>query len=170
MYARLLARAMDSESAPRAHPAFVEIIKQLTSDEAKILEVIRKEEMIPIVNIKSKYQDDDDKYGFRARYNVRYRLFSPVAIATNCRHPSLFPTYLENLSRSKLVDIREVSIAEEGVYEPIENHPFLDSFRQAINREEAAQIDYDRHIAAITELGKQFCAICVGDSNLTKVI
>ena len=36
MYANLLASAMDKSTADGAHPAFVEIIKQLTPDEAKI--------------------------------------------------------------------------------------------------------------------------------------
>jgi hypothetical protein len=37
MYMNLLATAMDKDTATKAHPAFVEIIRQLTSDEARIM-------------------------------------------------------------------------------------------------------------------------------------
>ena len=37
LYASLLATAMDSATLAQAHPAFVEIIRQLSSDEAKII-------------------------------------------------------------------------------------------------------------------------------------
>ena len=39
-YANLLATAMDSATARDAHPSFVEILKQLTPDEARILEYL----------------------------------------------------------------------------------------------------------------------------------
>src|SRR5205814_1313614 len=37
MYAELLATSMDKTTATSAHPAYVEIIKQMTSDEARII-------------------------------------------------------------------------------------------------------------------------------------
>src|SRR5512141_2364232 len=40
MYLSLLATAMDGRHAPDVHPAFVEIIKQLNSDEARLLPAI----------------------------------------------------------------------------------------------------------------------------------
>ena len=40
MFARLLAAAMDSDTCRSAHPAFVEIIKQLSPDEARILQEV----------------------------------------------------------------------------------------------------------------------------------
>lgn len=54
MYARLLAKAMDSNVSSSAHPAFVEIIKQLTPDEAKVLTLIWKTQNIPVVDLRIK--------------------------------------------------------------------------------------------------------------------
>lgn len=53
MFLSLLTTAMDSRVASEAHPAFVEIIKQLDSSEAAILSSILKAQgLIPIVEIK----------------------------------------------------------------------------------------------------------------------
>ena len=41
MYLNLLAASMDSETVTKAHPAFVEVIRQLTPDEAKLLNWLR---------------------------------------------------------------------------------------------------------------------------------
>jgi len=40
MYANLLATSMDRETASAAHPAFVEFVKQMTPDEARILTAV----------------------------------------------------------------------------------------------------------------------------------
>jgi len=39
LYSNLLAKSMNIDTAQNAHPAFVEILKQLTSDEAKIYHI-----------------------------------------------------------------------------------------------------------------------------------
>ena len=49
MYANLLATSLDSTTAATAHPAFVEIIKQLTPPEAKLIELLTHHERYPTV-------------------------------------------------------------------------------------------------------------------------
>lgn len=161
MYARLLARAMDSSTASRAHPAFVEIIKQITSDEALMLDFISGSTLHPVVTLKSKDQDEDDEFGTKARYTERFRLFSLIGISANCLNSELSPTYLENLARLKIIDIRQLSIANEAAYDPLEEHSLLDPFRLAIESEGLA-VDFDRYVVSMTEFGKQFYSICVG--------
>jgi hypothetical protein len=51
MYANLLATAMNTETASKAHPAFVSIIGQLTPDEARILPLVFKYRQLRIVEI-----------------------------------------------------------------------------------------------------------------------
>lgn len=53
MYLSLLATAMDGRIAAEAHPAFVEIIKQLNSEEARLLQdLLRKPDFSPVVEIR----------------------------------------------------------------------------------------------------------------------
>lgn len=51
MYANLLASAMNKDTVHKAHPRFVEIVKNMTSDEAKLLSFMRKERILNNVNI-----------------------------------------------------------------------------------------------------------------------
>jgi hypothetical protein len=53
LYANLLATAMDKDRIEQAHPAFVEIIKQLSPDEAKLLKVfpVQAQHQIPVVTL-----------------------------------------------------------------------------------------------------------------------
>jgi hypothetical protein len=48
MYVNLLAREMSSEMQPLNHPGFVEIIRQLTAEEARVGVFVQKYEAIPV--------------------------------------------------------------------------------------------------------------------------
>ena len=54
MFANLIANSMDSETAKKSHPAFVDIIKSMTSDEAKILKVFIPNIYKPIMDVNLK--------------------------------------------------------------------------------------------------------------------
>ncbi len=57
MYLQLLSTAMDGRKAGSAHPAYAEIIRQLTSDEARLLnQVIDYGPLIPIVRLAEQRQ------------------------------------------------------------------------------------------------------------------
>ena len=52
LYANLLATSIDSITAHEAHPAFVEIIRQLTPDEARIVKYIFERMYLPIITVR----------------------------------------------------------------------------------------------------------------------
>lgn len=54
MYANLLASSMNKAVKDGVHPSFVEIIKQLCPDEAKILKHFYKKVSIPVITLKRK--------------------------------------------------------------------------------------------------------------------
>ena len=56
MYANLLAASMDTRTASRAHPAVVEIIRQLTPDEARFLRLLAQERPFPLVTVRREYK------------------------------------------------------------------------------------------------------------------
>ena len=161
MYARLLARAMDSDTATSAHPAFVEIVKQLTPDEAKAMKHIWGREAIPLVTIKARHVEPEDKLSLGGREEEHLRNFSLVGYEASCDHPGLAPAYLDNLARLKLIDIRDLTFADESLYEPLESHEELSDLLGEIADNPDREVKFKRHIASTTELGRQFCAICM---------
>ncbi len=58
MYLNLLKSAMDGRMAEQAHPAFVETIRQLTADEARLLKLVLEcNSPLPIVEIRISFED-----------------------------------------------------------------------------------------------------------------
>ncbi len=55
LYLELIATAMDERHARKAHPAFVEIIKQLTADEARLLRDLLPRAQHPVAMVKAHY-------------------------------------------------------------------------------------------------------------------
>jgi Abortive infection alpha len=97
-YATLLATAMDRETAHLAHPGFVEILKQLTPDEAKIIYFLpRKGLSEPVVDI----VEDVPEAG---RFTI-VRNASMLAADAKCDCPQMVPTYIDNLQRLGLTNI-----------------------------------------------------------------
>lgn len=53
MYANLLATSIDTKTAQHAHPAFVEIIRQMSPDEALMVRVLAHHGAIPTIDIRA---------------------------------------------------------------------------------------------------------------------
>lgn len=49
MYANLLANALNKNTTDKTHPSYVEVIKQLTVEEAKLLQLLSNKESYPII-------------------------------------------------------------------------------------------------------------------------
>ncbi|WP_420453938.1 DUF4393 domain-containing protein [Rubrivirga sp.] len=166
MYARLLARAMDSDTAPSAHPAFVEIIKQMTPDEAKAMRFVWKEEAVPLITVNAKHIEPDAKISLTSNVTERLRNFSLVGYLSSCEYPKLAPAYLDNLARLKLIDIRDLTFSDESKYEPLEAHDDLSELVDEIENTPEREVHFKRHVASITELGRQFCSICMSPPDM----
>jgi len=91
-YATLLATAMNSDTAAQAHPGFVEILKQLTPDEVKIINYLpRKGLSEPILDV----AEDLPEAG---RFTV-LRNASTLGVDAKCDCPAVVPMYVDNLQR-----------------------------------------------------------------------
>lgn len=99
LYANLLATSMDSQTAPNAHPAFVEFIRQMTPDEARILAVLDSKYFFPLFDVRA-----IRSVGSEVVVQSRFELLCEAA---SCLHPHLIPNYIDNLQRMGLV-IRSV--------------------------------------------------------------
>jgi hypothetical protein len=160
MYANLLAASMDKNTANGAHPAFVEIIKQLTPDEAKMVALFKPNRAFPLLNVRVIYKDDpEQKKGGRARLSH----FSLLGEEAGVEFVNLTPAYLDNLCRLGLADYLSSGIhyTSPGVYDLLENHPNILALKKEIEADPELQCDFERTGLSITELGKQFAKVCV---------
>lgn len=152
LYIKLLATSMDSRSASQAHPAFVEILRQLTAKEARTLKLVLKAIQIPICNINLKYQSG-------GRRTLHPNLIDLRNSATN--QPLVdadLPAMIDNWVRLGLVNVDfDRWIQDEEKYSWIKSRPeFVIS--QAENKELNTEVEPQKGVMSRTAFGTLFAA------------
>lgn len=164
MYANLLASSMSEKVKNDVHPAFVEIIKQLSPDEARILKFLfNGVGNEPIIHLRLVNKNTHGGFAvirnftqlFRKVENLEQKDYNKVAIL------------LDNLSRQKLIEIHEGSyLTDSKRYEPLEQDGIVLSFKnQKISDNQ--KWDIEKTYLSLTYLGKSFCQICIADEIKT---
>lgn len=96
MYANLLASSMNKVVKDGVHPGFVEIIKQMCPDEAKILKYIVQYSIIPIITLNYETSTGGTK--------AIIKDFSDIGEKVNCEKPLEIQKYFDNLIRLGMLE------------------------------------------------------------------
>jgi len=151
---------VDRATAYRAHPGFVDMIKNMCPDEARIMKRLTFEHAYPLVNIKSISKKDRS-------YIVTHRYVSLLGVDAKCEHVPLTPNYIDNLERLGLVQVDSMSkISDEEVYKRIEEFPQIKDITDELGKQEERRVEIQRIRLLVTDLGKQFIRSCVLDKNM----
>jgi hypothetical protein len=114
LYANLLAFVMDKETA---HPGFVETIRNMSADEAELLEYIMKNQVASLVDINRVLLKQEGEVKI-------HELVSTLGIDASLEHGDLTSSYLINLERLGLVEIpRDGHLTKPDAYDRIVNAP-----------------------------------------------
>lgn len=152
MYLNLLATAMDGRAASLAHPAFVEIIKQLDSEDARLVRgALQSPVAIPIVQIHRKLKDGQE-------YNllVQHLLNLADSITKKPVEDPQLPAMIDNWIRLGLVEVAyDKHLTDLAQYQWVEQRPEFLRLNQS-PQPEGAKIEYEKGILQRTELGKRF--------------
>lgn len=97
MYTNLLATSMDAETAQNAHPAFVQTIRQMVADEARIVNLIAAEESVNISQIPPIEFSNMMLHEQVEPVNIPRHTY--LIKKSQCVFPGLIPSYLDNLRR-----------------------------------------------------------------------
>jgi hypothetical protein len=161
-YLNLLAASMDGARADRVHPGFLEVLRQLTSDEVRIISLFQHDGPYPIVTVQSRY-----KHG--AAVATVLRNFSLLGEQGGCEHPRRVPLYIDNLVRLGLAEVRRVRISEDTrMFRALEQHPEvlaavaqIEAHPPALARAtDAVVADVQRTALYVTAFGRQFYEAC----------
>lgn len=157
MYANLLASAMDKKTADGAHPAFVEMIKQFTPDEAKLMAFFLKRQPFQIVSVRA--ENKDGTGGITVAHHLS--LFGEQA---HLEVEYLVPSYLYNLARLGLIVIEDnSSYTVEGIYDDLESSAAVKHYVAQANAWPDKASEVVRGYIRLTSLGRQFGKVCVMD-------
>lgn len=154
MFSTLLSTSMNCDTSKFAHPSFVEIIKQLSSDEAKMLSNIN---LLPLPILSVRLVDKNpQKYYWEPLVD-----FSLLPHESNCEFTELGPSYINNLNRLGLISVSYNTFhTGENVYAPLENH-------ESVKVWENVAIQSNRNFETVkgyldtTDFGKLFYRACI---------
>jgi hypothetical protein len=162
LYANLLATSMDRRTAYAAHPGFVDMIKNMCPDEARIMRFLTVNLNYPLIDIKIVTLPDNG-------FSVSHRHVSLLGIDSQCEYPPLASNYIDNLERLGLLQVRtDVRMKADEPYKRIEEHNQIATILTDLRKLEGKRIDVDKFRLEVTDLGKQFIRACVIDKEKQK--
>ncbi|MGV3582971.1 MAG: DUF4393 domain-containing protein [Methylophilus sp.] len=152
MYLNLLATAMDDRVATLAHPAFVEIIKQLDSEDARLVRgALQSSVPIPIVQIHLKLEG-----GTSYNLLVQHLLNLTDSITKLPVEDPQLPAMIDNWIRLGLVEVAyDKHLSDLTKYSWVDQRPEYLRLSQETQPDEG-KVEYSKGILQRTELGKRF--------------
>lgn len=162
LYANLLASSMDKTSASGAHPAFVEIIKQLTPDEAKLIKYLSEPTGFPLITAGWTYKNPTPQK--RGGHDLVIN-FSLLGNHAKLEFPELTPSYINNLCRLGLTEIPTmIHYTNDEIYKALESAPEILKVKAEVEADPERKFEVKKELHRFTELGKQFYKVCVSRS------
>ena len=166
LYANLLANSMNAVVKNGVHPGFVEIINQLSPDEAKILRYFSVHKVIPTITLRAENENGE---GVDVIKN-----FSDIGEKSQCEETYNLNKYFDNLIRLGLVCSAESmsSLTDKKLYEPLKNHPAMEKQKKSV---ENRPVPYNKPIYSesflyLSDYGKAFCGICLGNVKVVRIV
>ena len=154
MFTNLLATAMDKSTVKNAHPSFVEIIKQISSDEARIISLLTNDHSKAVIRLRSMNHDND-------HYTEILQEFSILPYLAGCEHPELGPSYLNNITRLGIAEINYTTYSTfPNAYEEIYKHPVFIEKKKWIE-DNAKRAEVRRGTFCRTQFGEKFYNACI---------
>lgn len=155
LYANLLASAMDTDMKDKAHPSFVELIKQMSPNDAIVFKIIYEAPVAPVVDlcIRAEPKDGDRGGDFEHVFNITW--------IKNIPYEKVLIS-LDNLLRLGLIEIPfGLSYAHKENYEIVKSNPEYTLLRQKLEELNRGSIKVDEKVIRKTALADSFYETCV---------
>ena len=156
MFTNLLASASISSMAGSAHPAFVEYIKQMSPDEAKIVQYLKNQNYIPYITMRANFEPP--RQGFVTPVEKMVSIDRELTLV----YPDNIKIDISNLlSLGVLADASTLHLADDSLYQKIINLKGLDALKARYeNMREIKNVTYTKGYYEKTEIGKLFIKAC----------
>ncbi len=158
LFAELLVASMDARRKGRIHHSFVEIVKQLSPGDARILKVLYRRINWPVVHLQSVHPETN---------GYDYVLYNFSNIGYECGLDPLGPVqvYLDNLCRLGLAEIPQAGqLLPPTLYEKIENLDELSPFIEEVESR-GLKPKFERTGIRLTQFGHAFREICLPSAD-----
>lgn len=120
LYANLLISSMNADKKWQVHPSFVDIIKQLSPDEAKYLK-----NLLPMLVVYHPLIDVDFGIGESPKGYLSAMTNFTDEFLDVLEHPENICAYIDNFIRLNLIEVPEGKLVDMKIYNRMKNHPFI---------------------------------------------
>lgn len=155
MYENLLASAMDNRISNKAHPSFVEIIKQMSPLDSIVLKEIVKAQQLKCYNIVFTYEETAKKvytYGMPDYFVEELTTLGDIfAVSTS----------IINLERLGLITIRNGTIRGENYGLITKNQIYLSRLNYFNSLGKVVNPEFNNRTIEINNYGQDFAKTCV---------
>lgn len=149
MFANLVAGSMDSRVCGKIHPCFVEIIKQLSPNDAKLLSLFKLKESLPVCELREISRNKKD-------FNVT---------ATNVFYQDEYPNWKQN--QISLNSLERTALIKTDYFKYLSNKKAYDRYYELFDiKSENKRCGWERleiqeGMASLTPLGDAFISVCL---------
>lgn len=160
MFTNLLASASVHYTAGNAHPAFVEIIKQMSPDEAKIVQFLQKNQVVGYVSLRAN-KKDGMSFVTPVLKDVGIAELVPLMYIMNVK------IYISNLlSLGIIADAGDVYLDDKEMYNQIIKYNNLEDIKEKYeSMDEYSNVEIDEGYYYVTEIGNLFINSCCGGNS-----
>ncbi len=164
MYANLLASSMQEKVKQDVHPAFVEVIKQLSPDEARILKHLNAVKVPqPMIALLLEKEGEPGWREIIKHFTILYRIVPDLEYKDYNKVSIL----LDNLSRQNIIAFHENNyITNPNSYDALEKDPVIQNYMNQSIPEHKWKIA--KMYFELTSFGMSFCRICIADPTEPK--
>lgn len=149
LYASLLAMSMNKNTVEKVHPSFVEIIKNLSSEEALMLKQFVYRNIFPKIDLQQKSENNE---GYINKF-INFTLFHETD--SNLKFYNI-PTYLDNLQRLGIIEIlKDEYLTNDEEYEKLRVSASIADIIESIE-DKGLEVIYRKGLIRLTAYGKDF--------------
>lgn len=155
MYTELLAKASQLSKANVAHPSFVNVINNISPDEAILLKSIKGMQGVPFIEVRLKKKQKNE-------WQTLNSMQAGISCLSSLKYPQNVHAYFSNLEGLGIFQIRQdVFMVGENIYEPLENHAKASytQMEQQLQGQDQ-EIIYQRGKIEITPFARLFIEAC----------
>jgi hypothetical protein len=143
---------MNREKVKNAHPSFVNVISELSTDEARLVRYFSSEGILPKLDLMMVATVGGGE-------QILYQNFTLFGNKASLDYKELVPQYLNNLKRLGLISYSESSGIGESYtkkehYEELKNDPMLKALESSVGNSYQARIE--EGIVKVTLFGRMF--------------
>ncbi len=165
LFANLVASSINKTKTELVHPAYPDIIQNLSSNDAEFLKEISDLEVIPFCTIRFQKRSKNNQTTFFSYFGEGITLSRCILEYEYPENPLYdFNPTIDNLSRLKLIEVTDKYLVGESKYSSFLDNAIYKQFQSELSHDSQImerEVTMIKGLIEVTNFGKNFIKTCV---------